>query len=86
MAAKVGDGLISFAIVVLGLILMATPLALWVAWSKTVLLVVLATGIAAGVLICVLVRFERPDPSLRRRSRSARPGGLPQVGLVRRVE
>ena len=66
MAARYPDGLITFVLILLGLVLMATPLALWVAWSQTVLLVVLASGVTAAVLYCVLVRFEKPDLPDRR--------------------
>ena len=58
--AKLADGLVTLGLIVLGLVLMATPLAIWVAWSGTMLVIVLATGAAAGVLYCVLVRFEKP--------------------------
>ena len=58
--AKLADGLITLTLVLLGLVLMATPLALWVAWTDTVLLLVLAAGITAGALYCVLVYLEKP--------------------------
>ena len=62
--SKTGDTLIANGLSVLGLILMATPLALWVAWSGPILLLFLAIGLAAGVLFCVLAGYERPpDPS-----------------------
>ena len=37
---------------------MVTPLALWVAWTETVLFIVLATGAMACVLYCLLVWYE----------------------------
>ena len=58
--AKLADGLITPGLMLLGLVLMVTPLALWVAWTGTILIVVLAAGATAGVLYCVLVRFEKP--------------------------
>ena len=62
--SRTGDNLITTSLAILGLILMATPLALWVAWSGPILLLVLAIGLAAGVLFCILVGYERPpDPS-----------------------
>ena len=70
---RFADTLVSLGLVFLGLILMATPLALWVAWSGTVMLIVLATGTTAGVLYCVLVRFEKPTRSVDR-SAAAEPG------------
>lgn len=71
---RTNTGLLSNALLILGLILMVTPLALWVAWSQTVLLVVLGAGIGAAVLYCVLIRFEpEENPSSKR--------GLPQVRL-----
>ncbi len=39
---------------------MMTPLALWVAWTETIFLGVLATGATALVLYGVLDQFERP--------------------------
>ncbi len=58
--AKIADSLVALGLMLLGFVLMVTPLALWVAWTDTILLGVLATGATAGVLYCVLVRFERP--------------------------
>ncbi len=58
--AKFADSLITHGLIFLGLVLMATPLALWVAWTETIFLVVLGTGAAALVLYGVLDRFERP--------------------------
>ena len=37
-----------------GLLMVTTPLALWVAWSPVVFVLALGTGVAAGVLFCVL--------------------------------
>jgi hypothetical protein len=61
VVAKFPDRLITLGLMVLGSVLMATPLALWVAWSDSILLAVLAAGVMAGVLYCVLIRFEKPD-------------------------
>ncbi len=58
--AKFADSLITHGLIFLGLVLMATPLALWVAWTETIFLVVLGTGATALVLYGVLDRFERP--------------------------
>jgi len=58
--AKHADNLLSFILIALGLIIMATPLALWVAWTDIILAAVLAAFIAAAVLYCVLVRYEKP--------------------------
>ncbi len=58
--AKFADSLITHGHILLGLVLMVTPLALWVAWTKTIFLAVLATGATALVLYGVLDRFERP--------------------------
>lgn len=70
---KTGDNLIATGLAILGLILMATPLALWVAWSGPVLLLILGTGLAAAVLFCVLVGYERPpDPSEKIRNAEPR--------------
>ena len=64
--AGFADRFVTPAPMLLGPILMATPLALWVAWTDTILFIVLAAGVAAAVLYCILVRYERPDaPALR---------------------
>ena len=71
--SKTGDTLIANGLAILGLILMATPLALWVAWSGPILLLFLAIGLVAGVLFCVLVGYERPpDPSEKIRNAETR--------------
>ncbi len=58
--AKFADSLITLGLILLGLVLTVTPLALWVAWTDTILFVVLVTGVTAGVLYCVLAHFEKP--------------------------
>lgn len=76
--AKFADSLITLGLILLGLVLMVTPLALWAAWTDTVLFVVLAAGVTAGVLYCVLVRFEKPaDPERGEPSDEIRLGKLP---------
>ncbi len=61
--AKFADSLITRGLILLGLVLMMTPLALWVAWTETIFLGVLVTGATALVLYGVLDRFERPAHS-----------------------
>ena len=62
--AKFVDSLITYGLLFLGFVLMLTPLALWVAWTETIFLGVLATGAAALVLYGILERFEKPaDPT-----------------------
>ena len=76
--ARFVDSLLAFALTVLALILMVTPLLIWVAWSDVVLFVVLASGGTAGVLYCILVQFEKPDGSQCADSRSGSgPVALP---------
>ncbi len=58
--AKFVDRLITYGLLLLGWVLMMTPLALWVAWTETIFLGVLATGAIALVLYGVLDRFEKP--------------------------
>lgn len=60
--ARLADRILTPILILLGLVLMVTPLALWVAWSGKVLLIVLIAGAAAAVLYCLLVRFESPAP------------------------
>ena len=60
--ARTADRIVTPILIVLGFVLMVTPLALWAAWSETVLLIVLATGAAAALLYCLLAPFESPGP------------------------
>ena len=77
--AKIARSLLTPSLVFLGLVLMATPLALWVAWSDIALFVILASGVAAAVLYCVLVRFEEPaEPGQDNTSESLRAEPLPE--------
>ena len=71
---RIAESLVTLGLTLLGLVLVATPLALWVAWSDTMLFAVLAAGAAAGVLYCLLARFEQP----------ARPAQGKASGIVRR--
>ena len=62
------------ALTAFGLIMAATPLALWVAWSKTTFILVLAIGAAAGVLFCVLYGHEKSSDEEQREDSS--PGTM----------
>ena len=76
--AKFTDSLINHGLILLGFVLMLTPLALWVAWTETIFLGVLATGAAALVLYGILERFEKPaDPAQRESSDYVRAKVLP---------
>lgn len=75
--ARFADRILTPILVVLGLVLMVTPLALWAAWSKTVLLIVLATGATAAVLYCLLARLESPAPPAEGDA-GRRPEALPE--------
>ena len=76
--ARSANNLMTAGLLLLGLVLMVTPLALWVAWTDAIFLVVLATGAMAGVLYCVLVRFERPaDANQSEASEDVPAGNLP---------
>ena len=46
----------------LGIILLITPLALWVVWTETLFVVVLALGATSGVLCWVLAGYEDTIP------------------------
>lgn len=50
------------ALTLLGLMVTATPLALWVAWSQAVFVIVLAGCIGALALVCVLAVGEEDAP------------------------
>ena len=59
---------------VLGLVLVLMPLALWVAWSERVLLLVLAGGIAVAIALALIYRLsgdERDDAVPASRGRPA---------------
>jgi len=76
--AKLADNLATLGLIFLGLVLMVTPLALWVAWTESLFLAVLATGVTAGVLYCLLVGFEKPaDPARSETSDDLRLGDVP---------
>jgi len=53
------QGLTSIGVTALGIILAAVPLALWIAWTPGLFLVVLAVGWTSAVLIIVLVDGQR---------------------------
>ena len=81
--AKFTDSLITHGLILLGLVLMVTPLALWVAWTETIFLGVLATGATALVLYGVLERFERPaNPAQGETSDHVRAVNLPDKIIV----
>lgn len=56
------------AATILGLVMAATPLALWVAWNQTVFVLVLAMFATALVLFSILSVFEEPRTRDRRNS------------------
>lgn len=62
---KPTDNLVTLGLIFLGLILMLTPLALWVAWTETIFMVVLGSCATAAVLYCLLARLEAPASSNR---------------------
>ncbi len=81
--AQFVDSLITRGLILLGLVLMVTPLALWVAWTETIFLAVLATGATALVLYGVLDRFERPvNPARRETSDDLRAVKMPNELIV----
>jgi hypothetical protein len=49
---------ISTAMTVLGIVLALVPLALWVAWTEIMLMIVLAVAFVAAALLTVLAEFE----------------------------
>lgn len=48
---------VDFAISVLGVIALLTPLMLWVSWSTTVFYVTLSVGVGACLIIVALTKF-----------------------------
>ncbi len=79
--AKFADRLITLGLTLIGIVIVVTPLALWVAWTETIFLVVLVTGATAAALYGVLARFERP-PAQIEPSDSVRPVILPKNFLL----
>lgn len=65
------EALRTVAMSVFGLILALTPLALWVAWTETGFILVLAAGATAGVLYWLLAGFQ--DPLLEDRGQARDP-------------
>ena len=78
---KFADSLITLGLTLFGFILVLTPLALWVAWTETIFLVVLVTGATAAALYGVLARFERP-PAQSEPSDYVRPAILPDKFIL----
>ena len=53
-----GERLSEFVLGVIGVVLLLSLMAIWVSWSETMFLLVLATGAMAGVFYCVLYAFH----------------------------
>ena len=70
-ANPLAEALRNVGMIVFGIILALTPLALWVAWTETVFMIVLSVGAIAGVLCCVLA--DGPDAVLEDRRELSRP-------------
>jgi len=51
----------SGAITLLGIILAAVPLALWVAWTEAMLLAVVGAAVVSAALLVVLIDFGPPE-------------------------
>jgi hypothetical protein len=62
---RVSDQLREIGAVALGLILAATPLAIWIAWSDTVFIAILAICVGAMVSLIALVWFDKSDDAHR---------------------
>ena len=60
MAARneLAENLREFVLAVLGITLMVSILLIWVAWTKTIYLAVLATIVIAGVFYCALYAYH----------------------------
>ena len=56
----VSDRFRTLAMMLCGMLMAMTPPALWFAWSTQLFLLVLLTGILAGVFYCLLARLEEP--------------------------
>lgn len=81
--AKATGTLLTLTLIALGLVIMVTPLALWVAWTEVILFAVLAAFTAAAGLYCVLVRYEKPDHrGDGEHAAHARPGPLPDEAVA----
>ncbi len=66
MSRGLADRLYQIALVVLGMILALSPLALWVAWSETVFVVVLGVGaVAMGLLFALISLGDENDVDRR---------------------
>ncbi len=53
----------SVAMTACGLVMAVMPLALWVAWSQSSFIVILASGAIACILFCVLLGSEKSSDS-----------------------
>ncbi len=79
--AKFADSLITLGLTLIGIVMVLTPLALWVAWTETIFLVVLVTSATAAALYGVLARFEKP-PAQGEPSDYVRPANLPDKFIL----
>lgn len=65
---RVGDVLREIVLAALGIILVLSLPAIWVAWTGTMLIGIVVTGVLSGVIYCLLHAFHdknrdpRPDP------------------------
>jgi hypothetical protein len=59
----------SIAATCVGIILSVIPLALWVSWTETVLLIVIAVGVVNAALLILLTETEKRPDSLHSRPR-----------------
>ncbi len=57
-----GQHLRSWVLNALAMVLLLSLPAIWVSWSRAMILGVVATGVAAGVLYCVLYAFHAQPP------------------------
>ena len=59
--SSVADRLSAIGMTGLGLILAVTPVALWVAWTETLFLAILAVALLSAALLVLLAHFTQPE-------------------------
>ncbi len=72
------ERLFDYALSVLGMIILLSPLALWISWSETVFYIILGTGLGAMAAVAALVTLF---PEKRRRWLPSEPTSAPSPHL-----
>lgn len=73
------ERLFDYALSVFGMIILLSPLALWMSWSQTIFYIILGTGLGAMAAVAVMVTLF---PEKRRRWLPSAPAPEPRLPQV----